>query len=134
MELLLAHTIPAEVHSAGRAAKTALNITSTIVGSHLVEPMQSFHVAVVASEADGHRQFDDLSVATCCSHGVVSGVIGVNHANVTLVKPITKHDTFCFGPFVAVLNKAPQLSGPVFLTRSPSRLCLVASTLQQQQK
>ena len=75
---------------------TPASSPNTIVGSHLVEPIHSSHVAVVASDTDGRKQVDDLSVATCCSHGVVPGVIGGNHANVTLVTPLAKHDTFGF--------------------------------------
>ena len=75
---------------------TPASSPNTIVGSHLVEPIHSSHV--VASDTDRHRQVDDLSVATCCSHCVIAGVIGGNHANVTLVTPIAKHDTFRVGP------------------------------------
>ena len=71
---------------------------NTIVGSHLVEPIHSSHVAVVASDADGHKQVHDLSVAMCCSHSVLPGVISGNHANVTLVTPLAKHDASCIGP------------------------------------
>ena len=71
---------------------------NTIVDSHLVEPIHSCHVAVVASDAGGRRQVDDLSVAKCCSHGVVPGVIGGNDASVTLVMPLAKHDASRIGP------------------------------------
>ena len=100
---------------------------NTVVGSHLIESIHSSHEAVVASDADGHRQVHDLSVATCCSHGVIPGVIGGNH---TYVMPLAKHGAFCIGPLDQLQNDPSKCSREVS-SRPPCCATHVGVGLQQ---
>ena len=100
---------------------------NTVVGSHLIESIHSSHEAVVASDADGHRQVHDLSVATCCSHGVIPGVIGGNH---TYVMPLAKHGAFCIGPLDQLQNDPSKCSREVS-SRPPCCATHVGVSLQQ---
>ena len=89
-------------------------------------------MAVVSSDADGHRQVDDLSVATCCSHSVIPGVIGGNHADVTLVTPLAKHDAVCVGPLgrFTLLQDYPSKCSREVSPRPPCCATQVGVSLQ----
>ena len=70
---------------------TLASTPNTVVGSHLVKPIHSFHMTVIVDNTDRHRQVDNLSVASCWPYNVFPGVPCRDHMDITLIMPLAQH-------------------------------------------